>query len=244
MNYKRVYDELISYRQETPPIGYIEHHHILPKCLGGDNKESNIVQLTAREHYIAHLLLHKIYKLPKTAYALWMMNCGSDGKGTTNRYRINSRWYEWAKLEFIKRISKIDRRGNKNSQFGSIWICNVDTQTNKKIKQDECIPEGWVRGRNKWKPKWKANPKPKGFYKKNSPDQRKTDEFKEKMRQIALNRSSISSEARRKMSIRKQGNKSLTGKIWITNGQRNRVINKQDNIPNNWYKGRITKKRL
>ena len=37
--------------------GYIEKHHILPKSLGGDNSANNLVRLTAREHYICHLLL-------------------------------------------------------------------------------------------------------------------------------------------------------------------------------------------
>lgn len=36
---------------------YIEKHHILPKSLGGTNDKDNIVKLTAREHFIAHLLL-------------------------------------------------------------------------------------------------------------------------------------------------------------------------------------------
>ncbi len=41
--------------------GYYEKHHILPKCLGGTNEKSNLVLFTAREHLIAHMLLHRIY---------------------------------------------------------------------------------------------------------------------------------------------------------------------------------------
>lgn len=37
---------------------YYERHHIIPKCFGG-NKEDNLVLLTAKEHYICHLLLCK-----------------------------------------------------------------------------------------------------------------------------------------------------------------------------------------
>ena len=36
---------------------YTEKHHIVPKCLGGTDEESNLVLLTAREHIIAHMLL-------------------------------------------------------------------------------------------------------------------------------------------------------------------------------------------
>jgi 5-methylcytosine-specific restriction endonuclease McrA len=38
-------------------IGYKEIHHILPKSLGGSNDKSNLVELTAREHYIVHMLI-------------------------------------------------------------------------------------------------------------------------------------------------------------------------------------------
>lgn len=38
---------------------YTERHHIIPKCLGGSNAKSNLATLTAREHFVAHLLLVK-----------------------------------------------------------------------------------------------------------------------------------------------------------------------------------------
>ena len=37
--------------------GYIEDHHIIPKCLGGQDIISNKVWLTAEEHFICHKLL-------------------------------------------------------------------------------------------------------------------------------------------------------------------------------------------
>lgn len=36
---------------------YYERHHIVPRCLGGSNSTSNLVLLTAIEHYNAHRLL-------------------------------------------------------------------------------------------------------------------------------------------------------------------------------------------
>ena len=41
--------------------GKYENHHILPKCLNGSDEPYNLVKLSAREHYIAHKLLIKIY---------------------------------------------------------------------------------------------------------------------------------------------------------------------------------------
>lgn len=39
---------------------YLETHHIIPKSMGGVNKKINLVNLTAREHYIVHWLLTKM----------------------------------------------------------------------------------------------------------------------------------------------------------------------------------------
>lgn len=62
MNYQKHYDLLIIKAQSRiKPNCYCEKHHILPKSLGGSNDPNNLVILTTKEHYIAHLLLAKIY---------------------------------------------------------------------------------------------------------------------------------------------------------------------------------------
>jgi hypothetical protein len=43
------------------------------------------------------------------------------------------------------------QKGKGNSQYGTMWICNLELQKNKKIKKEDEIPEGWVKGKNKWK---------------------------------------------------------------------------------------------
>ena len=53
--------------------GYLETRHIIPKCLGGTNDPENLIQLTAREHYIAHWLLWKITNNTEMAYAFIAM---------------------------------------------------------------------------------------------------------------------------------------------------------------------------
>ena len=58
MNYERIYDTLTSKDSQSE---YTEEHHIIPKCMGGTDDKGNLVKLTAREHYIAHKLLTKIY---------------------------------------------------------------------------------------------------------------------------------------------------------------------------------------
>lgn len=40
-------------------LGYVEKHHILPRCIGGGNQKNNLVFLTAREHFVAYRFLTK-----------------------------------------------------------------------------------------------------------------------------------------------------------------------------------------
>jgi hypothetical protein len=63
MNYQKIYDNLILSRGKEPlrKDEYYEQHHIIPKCLGGSDDKQNLIFLTYREHFIAHLLLTKIY---------------------------------------------------------------------------------------------------------------------------------------------------------------------------------------
>ena len=121
--------------------GYTEVHHVIPKCMGGDDSNSNLVRLSAREHFIAHMLLVKIYPghhgLVK---AVVMMCCGQYER------KINNRIYEWVKLKLAAAMSA-SQTGCKNSQFGSCWIHNPATLEVKKIPKDSNLPDGWIFGR-------------------------------------------------------------------------------------------------
>ena len=65
MNYKLIYDNLVKkYKELNLQKGgeiYVEKHHIIPRCIGGTNTKENLVTLPAKAHYIAHLLLTKVY---------------------------------------------------------------------------------------------------------------------------------------------------------------------------------------
>lgn len=60
---------------------YYEQHHIIPKSLGGDNRKSNLVLLTLKEHFHAHSLLREMVvsgnHKHKMACALSRMTHGS-----------------------------------------------------------------------------------------------------------------------------------------------------------------------
>ena len=67
MNYFKIYDNLIESRKGRS-ITKGERHHIIPRCMGGSDDESNLVMLTYREHFIAHVLLQKMYPKDKGVF--------------------------------------------------------------------------------------------------------------------------------------------------------------------------------
>lgn len=104
MIYETRYKKLIQYYKSNPPEGFVERHHILPKCMGGDDSIDNIVILPARVHFIAHYLLHKAYPENRNlAHAFAMM-------GVSNKFqRRSSRLYEKSKIARSKAMLGIAR---------------------------------------------------------------------------------------------------------------------------------------
>jgi 5-methylcytosine-specific restriction endonuclease McrA len=71
--YTKWYYSIIQHRSQHRLDGYTEKHHIIPKSLGGSNAASNIVALSAREHFVCHMLLVRMLEGPmkhKMAFAL------------------------------------------------------------------------------------------------------------------------------------------------------------------------------
>lgn len=58
--YTSIYFSIIELSRNRNISGYTEKHHIIPKSLGGTNEQSNLVKLSAREHYICHVLLTRM----------------------------------------------------------------------------------------------------------------------------------------------------------------------------------------
>lgn len=101
MNYQRIYDQLIERAKNRITQEPTERHHIVPDCFfierkrkgtpgwleGNPDEPSNLVDLTLREHFIAHQLLAKIHGGVMSFAALRMSCC----------HRYNSREYEWVR---------------------------------------------------------------------------------------------------------------------------------------------------
>tara|TARA_Y100000310_G_scaffold27904_1_gene26531 strand:+ start:403 stop:1182 length:780 start_codon:yes stop_codon:yes gene_type:complete len=151
VNYKKCYDLLIQRAIDRDLTGYKEKHHIIPRCLGGSDADSNIVGLTTREHFICHALLAKMYPIDsnewhKTNHAFMLMKSSPD---QTNPRYFNSRLYEYFRSNFSQVMSKA-QTGVNNSQYNTCWISELTTQQTKKISVkllDEYISKGWTKGR-------------------------------------------------------------------------------------------------
>lgn len=147
MDYKKIYNDIINRGQIRKNVNqYMEKHHIVPVCMGGINDKTNIVKLTAREHFIAHLLLVKIY--PKEyglVKAANMMCTYTDSQ----KCRSKNRLYEWVKVKLSYAMSE-SQTGKGNSQFGTCWIYSLFEKRSIKIPIEQLsiwIEQGWKKGR-------------------------------------------------------------------------------------------------
>lgn len=116
--YSKIYDAIIDraskdFRSKGNGI-YYESHHILPKSLGGSNSKSNLVLLTAREHYLCHLLLIKMTdgeNRSKMIYSLWRLSNGNTP--------VKSRQYEVARknhIQLLRETPKTEEHKRKISE--------------------------------------------------------------------------------------------------------------------------------
>lgn len=231
MNYSDHYNRLITRAKTRSLKVYSENHHVIPKCLGGTDENSNVVNLTPEEHYIAHLLLVKMYpNNHKLLQAAMMMRAN----------RPSNKLYGWLRRKFSESCKKT-RKGSGNTQYGTIWICNVLTKKNAKIKKTDCIPVGWVKGRSVWNAKPVCNL---------SVDEKKkikalkiSRTLKQKYANGTRKAAIVTDDMKKKLSQRQKGNLSLTGRIWITNGVNNKAIKKEEQLPTGWYKGKTYRSR-
>lgn len=126
MNYIHIYCSIIHNRLHNKVDGYVEHHHIIPRSEGGPDNNDNIVALTAREHYICHLLLAKIYNDYKMWHAVNLMSRLND------KVKINSRLYEMVRINSAKKHSEI-MVGRQSWNKGKTGI--YSDETIKKISE-------------------------------------------------------------------------------------------------------------
>jgi hypothetical protein len=114
--YTRWYNTIIQRAQtrNLPPEMYVERHHIIPRSLGGTNDSDNLVVLTAREHFVCHLLLTKMTEgttRNKMISAVFYLTGRGKAKKRNNVIKT-SHLYQQLKKEFSEYNSKM-HKGSK-----------------------------------------------------------------------------------------------------------------------------------
>jgi len=133
--YTRWYQAIVSQAQTLIRIKggsiYYEDHHIIPKSLGGIDSSTNLVRLTAREHFICHLLLVKMVKSKayqaKMTYAFFRFKDKNP----------NSHLYERFKIAYSKTTT-----GESNPAYGKRWRYYQDTKEIVYLTDDEALDRG------------------------------------------------------------------------------------------------------
>lgn len=157
---EKAYADLIQLRRSEVLVkdkanpGQIEFHHVLPRCCGGSDDQTNIVALYAKEHFMAHVYLWAIHHDDKfhykMVYALNQMIKGTvNGSRTELRdFILQSEEYQKAREELAQVISKTIGKKilrEKNGSYGKHWYSNVLLQKSM-LFFDEDVPIGWEKG--------------------------------------------------------------------------------------------------
>lgn len=109
--------------------------------MGGSDENSNLVALTPEEHFVAHVLLVKLYPEHRGLIQAVQQMCSSN---EMTLRRPKRKLYGWLKRRHAEYMRE-SQSGSGNSQFGTKWI--HQGLVNRKIQKDELIPEGWEQGR-------------------------------------------------------------------------------------------------
>lgn len=153
---------------------YYEQHHIIPKSLGGNNTDNNLVKLSAREHFICHWLLTKMVNNTKHQYQMWnAFSCMLYRENPyQQRHKISSRIFENIKkanrhikskkmlgennpmfnkthtAEARKKISEA-HKGKKHSAASRKRMSEVHKGKPKSEEHKIALKEAWQKTRNK-----------------------------------------------------------------------------------------------
>lgn len=145
--YYTKYNQIVKHYKELNLVkskdSYTENHHIIPKCLGGADEETNFVRLPPRVHFLLHWMLVKIYDHHSLKYAFNNM-CT---QGNEYYKRPSSASYQYAR----KYLSKMMKENNPNKdglQAKAAWAI---ASTERRENQRACMAR--VNSLHKSKPK-------------------------------------------------------------------------------------------
>ena len=133
--YTKWYYNIIESAKASPFDGYTEKHHIIPKSLGGSNDPSNLVVLSARQHFICHWLLTKMVSSKKHKWQMWnAFSCmmWMENPNQT-RHKVTSHLFEKLKEQHSKHKSWAVS-GKRNGMWGETHT----PEAIEKIRKTHC----------------------------------------------------------------------------------------------------------
>lgn len=196
--YKNWYDSIIATATHRILTTYTEKHHIIPRSLGGNDDPDNLVNLTAREHFICHWLLTKIHigeAKHKMLHALRMLRAEKIGQ-TRYKTKITARVYANLKEEYAL-LQSVKFKGSGNGFYGKYHTAESKAKISaankgriqspsEKAKQINAITG---KKRKPFSEEWKAKLSASGSGKNNSMyGKTHSDETKAKQRERAIGR--------------------------------------------------------
>jgi len=140
--YETWYRQIIQRAKTRTLATYTERHHIVPRSLSGSDDKDNLVDLTAKEHFICHWLLIKMHtgtNRGKMINALYMMQ-GQSARQKRYTSKITGRIYEHLRKEYAEYI----RQQNTGNQ--------ITIEQREKIRQSKL-----GKSRPAFSEKWKEN---------------------------------------------------------------------------------------
>ncbi len=133
---KWYFDIIKKYQmQEKDPSVYMENHHIVPRCLGGVDDQSNMVFLPPKAHLVCHWLLTKMsddHRIKFAAFRMAHINPRQAG-----RYKVSARVYESLKLLNVD-ASRV-RNGQREYDRGWKVYHDVNTWQEFRIHEGELV---------------------------------------------------------------------------------------------------------
>lgn len=252
--------------------GYTEKHHICPRAIDMFPEYASFVEhpwncaiLTARQHFIAHMLLWKAYNNDSMTRAFGAMS---------NYFSVkNSKMYQTIREKYSKLVSKQMRNtvtvrthdgtckriskkefDNNDMIFGSTkgMTYAVGNKGNGYYvkKDDPRFKTGELKGNNAdtititdGKTNRRIHPNddiPSGWYRGMTKDSPKGSMWINDGKTSKMFKGDQIPKGWVKGRLFKTKPKHVgsVGKMWITNGSQSKMINSQDNIPHRWRKGR------
>ena len=216
------YLKFIEYCRSSKKDSYGEHHHIIPKSMGGTNDNTNLIFLTYREHFISHLLLWKSFQNKETNFALWSMRMGN------RNFKLNSKSYSKLKEQHSKLQS--DRMKMFNPMFNE--------ESKEKISKSRKGKKASLETKQKMSMVRKGVKKTEETKNRISISSKNKKKSEEHRLNLSKNHANVSGSNNPMFGRSVVKEKNLK---WYNNGYENKFI-PEGTQPIGWNKGRIMKK--